>query len=325
MRKKAFTLVELLVVIAIIGMLVGLLLPAVQQAREAARQMQCNNHMRQLALAVLNCETSNRTLPSGGWATNWLGDGDRGCSVQQPGSWIFAVLPFMEQNALFQLPSDGDPANVTKEQKDNGKPVWTTCLAGICCPSRRTPIGSFARATEYKNATAESNFQAKSDYGACVGNTRPDAANGGSSVGSMADAEELTKTDSWLPKGNGVIFTGSKVTLGEIRDGTTNTYLLGEKYMEPSQYYPTDTKNLSYGDDVNAYTGGDDNQLWVAGQPLQDRSGLTTIFIYGSVHPGAFGMAMCDGSVHRISYSIDTETHLNLGLRADGKVAQIPQ
>ncbi|MDO5112924.1 MAG: DUF1559 domain-containing protein [Planctomycetia bacterium] len=65
--KKGFTLVELLVVIAIIGMLVGLLLPAVQQAREAARQMQCNNHLRQLALAALNVESSARTMPSAGW------------------------------------------------------------------------------------------------------------------------------------------------------------------------------------------------------------------------------------------------------------------
>lgn len=324
MKRNAFTLVELLVVIAIIGMLVGLLLPAVQQAREAARQMQCSNNLKQMALACLNVEATTKTFPSGGWATNWLGDGDRGFAQKQTGSWIFSILPFMEQNALFQLASDGDAANITQTQKDRGKPVWSVCLPFFNCPSRRPAIPNYARATAYRNATAESNQQAKSDYAGVTGNTRPDA-NGGTTASSIAEGEKRNAEGTWEYKGNGVIFTGSAVRVSEIRDGTSNTYLLGEKYLCIDRYAPTGTNNLDYGDDVNAYTGGDDNQRYTEVVPYQDRSGYTACYGLGSTHSGALGMAMCDGSATRVSYSIDLETHRNLGIKNDGEAVQLPQ
>ncbi|MBQ2822852.1 MAG: DUF1559 domain-containing protein [Thermoguttaceae bacterium] len=322
MKHNGFTLVELLVVIAIIGMLVGLLLPAVQQAREAARQMQCSNNLHNMSLGCLNVEASNKALPSGGWATSWLGDGDRGFTQKQPGSWIFAILPMMEQTALFQLASDGDPNTITQTQKDRGKPVWSTSLPFFNCPSRRPGTPNYTRSTAYRNATAESNLQAKSDYAGVTGNTHPDA-NGGSAVGTLKEGDELCASDSWLYRGNGAIFTGSHVRLSEIRDGTTNTYLLGEKYLGIDRYIPTDTKNLDYGDDVNAYTGGDDNQRWTNTVPLQDRSGYNPCYGLGSTHAGSLKMAMCDGSVHSVSYSIDSETHKFLGIRNDGEAAQL--
>ena len=106
-ERLAFTLVELLVVIAIIGILVGLLLPAVQAAREAARRIQCANNIKQLSLALINHQDTHRSFPSGGWGYYWTGDPDRGPGVQQPGSWAFSILPFMEQQSLYTLPSDG--------------------------------------------------------------------------------------------------------------------------------------------------------------------------------------------------------------------------
>jgi prepilin-type N-terminal cleavage/methylation domain-containing protein len=95
-KQHGFTLVELLVVIAIIGILIALLLPAVQAAREAARRSQCINQLKQMGIGALNHESTHGHLPSCGWGSEWLGDPDRGYGKDQPGGWIYNILPYVD-------------------------------------------------------------------------------------------------------------------------------------------------------------------------------------------------------------------------------------
>ncbi|MDO5113765.1 MAG: DUF1559 domain-containing protein, partial [Planctomycetia bacterium] len=328
--RTAFTLVELLVVIAIIGMLVGLLLPAVQQAREAARQMQCNNHLRQLALAAHNIESSMRTFPSAGWGCSWMGDPEGGMSWGQPGGWYFALLPALEQNALFQLPADGQlPESPSDTQRKNGTTVMETPLSVFNCPSRRPPQLAEVGGYGLNNSTQPSKSM-KGDYVANYG-----AYNSGSGFGAVQYGPSVTdvaamrkKEKSWPDYSStytGVCYNFSKVTIGQIRDGLSNTILYGEKGLDP-RFYTTYLfeGNYSWPDDRTDYLGDphsksirssyggyykdnvfQDDTLRL---PKQDRYGYTdSNRCFGSAHSGALGIALCDGSVQRLTYSVSPE------------------
>jgi len=288
--RRGFTLVELLVVIAIIGMLVGLLLPAVQQAREAARTMQCSNNLKNLGLAALNHESTTKTLPSGGWYYQWYGDPDAGFGPSQPGSWSFSLLPFLEQNALYQNGADNDVETVSGTQKAGACETASTPLSVFNCPSRRQP-------KKYQISTTVLNSDkpatgAKGDYaGSCGSNSSSTATS--NSITSHSDGRTKVKNKTWsISSHNGAIYDFSEVTMGEIRDGSSNTYLIGEKYVSPDKY----ESYTSY-DDNGLYAGQDSDNSRSCGTlssltimaPLQDRKAYDGTFQFGSAHAGSFG------------------------------------
>ena len=151
---KGFTLVELLVVMAIIGILVGMLLPAVQSAREAARKNQCMNNLKQMANAAQQHESAQGILPTGGWGSIWAGDPDRGFTKNQPGGWAYNILPYLGEQALHDLglglpePQPGARATVTvadltppfADKQAALLNLLQTPLALMNCPTRRRTV-----------------------------------------------------------------------------------------------------------------------------------------------------------------------------------------
>ncbi|MCC6493747.1 MAG: DUF1559 domain-containing protein [Pirellulales bacterium] len=325
-RKSGFTLVELLVVIAIIGVLVALLLPAVQAAREAARRAQCANQLKQLGLAWQNHHDAFQHFPTSGWGWNWQGDPDRGYGKEQFGGWPYNILAFMELNNIRQLGAG---------QPDAQKRVTLTDVSkmqpeGFICPSRRPPI-----ATAPKDHWAPRNINfaigqlaGKSDYAASSGN--PASPEAGEGPGSVKIAESsLYKWPNLdtqgIPLENGVSYMRSIVNMKEITDGTTNTYMVGEKYMKVDSYggsFTSGSPTYDFGDNESMFSGYNRDQHRTTNiLPRQDRPGVDDDFAFGGPHPSNWGMAMCDGSVHWISFEIDPVVHRWLGVINDGNVA----
>lgn len=323
LSKKGFTLVELLVVIAIIGMLMSLLLPAVQQAREAGRRTVCGNQVRQLALACLTNEQIFKVLPSGGYNWEWTGDPDRGLTKNQPGSWAYAVLPNMEQESLFMLGSDRDDLTLSSTQQAAATEACKTVPPGMICPSRRGsnayPAGG---ACTFKNCNIRAgDMICKTDYAANTG-TVGNNHTATSLPASWSDMLSRDKSDNWPDQGyNGVIYHRSTVTEAQIRDGMSNTYLLGEKYLVPANY----ENGQDAADNESIFHGhNNDTHRLTSIAPSNDRVGYVNTTGFGSVHLGIFCMALCSGSTHWVAVNIDPEVHKALGTRAGAELLDNP-
>jgi prepilin-type N-terminal cleavage/methylation domain-containing protein/prepilin-type processing-associated H-X9-DG protein len=331
-KLTGFTLVELLVVITIIGILIALLLPAVQAAREAARRAQCVNQLKQIGLAALNHESTNRFFPGGGWGLTWVGDPDRGTGYKQPGGFFYQISPYIEQQALHDLGGSGGTSSTIGASDRFTRTC--TAVASLYCPSRRPatkyPFGvitTMGSVYNYNNEAALSSGTitvGKTDYAGNAG----DASPGSGYVGPTSlSAGDLMTTTQWATvangeaSGTGIVLVHSQIRMSDIKDGTSNTYLAGEKYMNVDYY----TTGIDGGDDQSWDMGFDqDIARWTNNSsnwyPAQDQPSVGTYDdAFGSAHAAGFNMVFCDGSVRNIGYSINTTVHANLGNRKDGQ------
>jgi prepilin-type N-terminal cleavage/methylation domain-containing protein/prepilin-type processing-associated H-X9-DG protein len=320
--SRAFTLVELLVVITIIAVLIALLLPAVQAAREAARKVQCQNNLKQLALAMLGHEEQHHFFPSGGWGHRWTGDPDRGTGKEQPGGWTFAILPYLEQQAVYHLGSDGSSETITATQKSGAFLRDQAPLVMFICPTRRRAAVYPRPGNRWYYNGDDITSAAAIDYAASAGtsngNPLSSCSSGPTTIATARSFAYPGQTDT------GVLFPRSRVTMADISDGASNTYLLGEKYLCADNYY----NGLDPHDDMGMYEGNSpDNTRWCTYDPpsstvlapVADTPGAVIWFIFGSAHAGGLQMAFCDGGVRSINYSISPALHALLGDRRDGK------
>jgi len=323
-----FTLVELLVVITIIAILIALLLPAVQAAREAARNMQCQNNLKQITLAAHNFHASHGHLPSGGWGYKWAPHPDRGYGKDQTGGWFYSLLPFLEQEALASLGQGVGAKNDTSAiLLEANKQRLQTPLSVHYCPTRRAatvyPVNPQLPYVKQPILCLPLDVGSRSDYAANGGekyNSPTPTPNWGPGPDNLAEGETVysfPKPIEWT----GIVFPRHLYTFRDVKDGLAYTYMYGEKYVNPDVYYT----GTSYGDDQGPFIADDRDTLRVAERftvyyhPAQDTPGVDNTFGFGSAHATGLNMSFCDGTVRKINYTVSEAIHRALCNRCDDR------
>jgi prepilin-type N-terminal cleavage/methylation domain-containing protein len=284
-RRAAFTLVELLVVIAIIGVLVALLLPAIQAAREAARASQCKNSLKQLGLALHNYHDVMNRMPAG-----WIGSTPEG----PPGwGWTTALFPYFEQKNLqesgikFNLPIDHAQNQAARE----------TVLPLLLCPSD-------GRAKHFE-------IGADDAPGANIDGGTPLFKIARSNYVGMFGTLEVEDDPS---NGDGVFFHNSRVRFAEITDGLSNTLVIGERGVSYG--------NSVWAGVVD---GAAEAMVRIVGVADHTPNHPSLHFDdFSSYHPSGVHFLVGDGSVRRFNNSIDVAVYQGLATRGGGETAQAP-
>lgn len=357
-QQSGFTLVELLVVIAIIGVLVALLLPAVQAAREAARRTQCVNQLKQVGLAIQNFADTKGTFPTGGdkifpEIANYIEGGRPVGPAKQGLGWGYQILPFIEKANL---------ANITTQAQ-----LQSTVVPDYICPSRREPVAiedvlspellvtlsdyvgaipcGYTDDSQTERILPDETANRRARFFGGPGSTfitqvPPDVQYGGIIVRASYSVRSSARTGTVRTQVSNVT---PPVTFQMITDGTSNTILVGEKFLRPDIYDGgswSDDKGWTDGwdpdtmrstcfkplaDSLSGTTGSSGACGGVRGLPPCDQlyGPDTDVVNFGSAHPGGFNAVFGDGSVHTINYDIDPFVFDNLGDRQDGQVVDL--
>jgi prepilin-type N-terminal cleavage/methylation domain-containing protein len=321
-RKLGFTLVELLVVIAIIGILVALLLPAIQAARESARLKQCMNNLRQIGLASHLLEDTYNVFPSAGIGP-WPNITTTGSAAKSPDDqeigWAFQILPFIEETGLHSLRNPNAKADaIAMPAADVERIIATKPVSFYFCPSRRGPS---RQATRYLM-----------DYASSVP-THLNLNNGKAPVFNYgeywcnADPHDRNLQSRYTCKALGIVARtpryGTATRTEQVTDGLSTTMMYGEKWIESDNY---DTG--SWYDD-RGWTDGYDPDvvrstalLGRPDDPLEQAN--ADAFAFGGVHTGGFNACFGDNSVHFILFDMDPIVFNAWGNRRDDLAAVKP-